>query len=91
MTESEINKRVFIKLHGYDSLNDKDMLRCLHRFDPCNDPSQAWGIIYENKIDLSFGDDAHSTLKDYVMASKGDKSVTREKPFVAAMLLFLEI
>lgn len=60
-------------------------------FDPCNNAQQAWEIIYNFKIDISFGDDVHPALKGCTMAIKGDKSITNEKPFVAAMLLFLEI
>lgn len=89
MTEYEITKAVLHKL-GYHRIEDYYAEhKCF--FDPCNNAQQAWEIIYNFKIDISFGDDVHPALKGCTMAIKGDKSITSDKPFVAAMLLFLEI
>lgn len=89
MTECEVNKAVFIKIYGIESLRDKDMLGCLSRFDPCNNAHQAWDIMDKSHICvLNIGD-------NYVAFNVKGKSVDKhkldEKPFVAAMLLFLEI
>lgn len=100
MTEYEINKAVAEKLGVKVYERSAGMLftatkhrgeYTFTRFDPCNDVQQVWEIIYKYKIDISFGDDVHPSLKGCGMAIKGHKSVTRDKPFVAAMLCFLEI
>lgn len=81
MTEYEIDKSVAHKLGKpfYGTEN----------FDPCNDAEQAWEIMLANNICvLNVGD-------NYVAFNVKGKSVDRHKldakPFVAAMLLFLEI
>ena len=96
MTEYEINKAVADKLGiRYEVKNINSLFLSgeygCSCFDPCNNAQQAWDIIYNFKIDISFGDDVHQALKGCTMAIKGDKSITSDKPFVAAMLLFLEI
>lgn len=71
-------------------------------FDPCNNAQQAWEIMLDNDISITKDGD----LNGYI-AFKGlwgrrdsfdpdelccnDLFVTNEKPFVAAMLLLLEI
>lgn len=52
LSDFEINKNVFIKLYGEESLKDKDMLGVFNRSDYCNNPSDAMPIIIENKISL---------------------------------------
>lgn len=90
MTEFEINKKVAEKLGVTDDyISFKPLDR--YAFDPCNNVEQAWEIICKYKIDISFGDDVHPSLEGCAMAIKRNKSVTRDKPLVAAMLLFLEI
>lgn len=98
MTEYEINKAVAEKLgmifpklfdqECYDPLSffDGDDLV---KFDPCNNAQQAWEIMDKSHICvLNIGD-------NYVAFNVKGKSVDKhkldEKPFVAAMLLFLEI
>lgn len=53
MSDFEINKKVFIKLYGKESLKDKDMFGVFNRSDYCNNPTDAMPIIIENKIGLS--------------------------------------
>ncbi|QDH85519.1 hypothetical protein [Proteus phage vB_PmiP_RS51pmB] len=81
MTEYEINKAVAHKL--VKPFYGTEM------FDPCNDAKQAWEVMLANNICvLNVGD-------NYVAFNVKGKSVDRHKldakPFVAAMLLFLEI
>lgn len=72
-------------------------------FDPCNNPSQAMEIILTHDISVSvhsYSDMSYVALKG--LASRygtfdpenlycDDKFIINEKPFVAAMLLFLEV
>lgn len=79
MTEFEINKAVAKKAG----------IKNLVKFDPCNNAQQAWDIMITNHICiLDIGD-------NYVAFNVKGKSVDKHKldvkPFVAAMLLFLEI
>lgn len=53
LSDFEINKKVFIILHGEESLKDRDMIRVFNRRDYCNNPSHAMPIIIENKLTLS--------------------------------------
>lgn len=52
LSDFNINKKVFIKLYGEESLKDKDMLGVFNRSDYCNNPSDAMPIIIENRISI---------------------------------------
>ncbi|QIF93943.1 phage protein NinX family protein [Proteus vulgaris] len=52
LSDFEINKNVFIKLYGEESLKDKDMFNSFYRTDYCHNPEDAMPIIIENKISL---------------------------------------
>ncbi|QYC51815.1 DUF2591 domain protein [Proteus phage vB_PmiS_PM-CJR] len=85
MTEFEINKKVAQKL-GY--IHTKS-------FDPCNNIEQAWYIMMKHNICVTRGDEEDYnaflllTLDGYEWFT--EKMVSHKKPFVAAMLLFLEV
>lgn len=92
--EYEINKAVALKFGIEHRVNDlvgvvsADRYRKCY-YDPCNNAQQAWEIMLANNICvLNVGD-------NYVAFNVKGKSVDKhkldEKPFVAAMLLFLEI
>lgn len=59
-------------------------------FNPIKDINDAWSIITENKIDISWGDDVHHALKGAVIASRGKLSATHDNPLRAAMIVFLQ-
>lgn len=52
LSDFEINKKVFIKLYGEESLKDKDMLGVFNRSDYCDNPSDTMPIIIENRISI---------------------------------------
>lgn len=52
LSDFKINKAVFIKLYGEESLKDKDMFNSFYRTDYCHNPEDAMPIIIENKISL---------------------------------------
>lgn len=102
MKEFEINKKVAEKLGWLDDyISFKPLGK--YSFDPCNNPSQAWEIVLTHDISVS----VHSYSGMSYVALKGlasrygtfdpenlycdDKFIINEKPFVAAMLLFLEV
>lgn len=98
MTEFEINKKVADKLGFQSEIRENGTWvfdNIWIPFDPCNNISQAWKIMLKYNICVTRGDnglyDAFSdlycecsTLFDY------DEYVSHKKPFVAAMLVFLE-
>ncbi|MDM3558705.1 DUF2591 domain-containing protein [Proteus vulgaris] len=57
LSDFEINKAVFIKLYGEESLKDKDMFNSFYRTDYCHNPEDAMPIIIENKIAMNPKDD----------------------------------
>lgn len=87
MTEYEINKEVAHKLgkpfYGAEM------------FDPCNNAQQAWEIMLANNISITKDGDGYYAVHNLYHICGGewcvDNDVYNEKPFVAAMLLFLEI
>ncbi|SUB99879.1 DUF2591 family protein [Proteus penneri] len=52
LSDLEINKNVFIKLYGEESLKDKDMFNSFYRTDYCHNPEDAMPIIIENEISM---------------------------------------
>ena len=101
MTEFEINKKVAQKLGlefnithlAGERLVKVDGFKTL--FDPCNNAEQAWKIMLNNDICVTRGDceDYNAfrllTLDGYEWFT--DKMLSHPKPFVAVMLLFLEL
>lgn len=90
MTEFEINKKVAQKL-GY--IHTKS-------FDPCNDAEQAWEIMLDNDISITKYDGDFIALTclssryghfDTELLCCDNNIKVNKKPFVAAMLLFLEV
>lgn len=92
MTEFEINKAVAKKAG----------IKNLVKFDPCNNAQQAWDIMLKSDISITKDGDSngyiafkglwgHRDSFDPDELCCNDLFVTNEKPFVAAMLLFLEI
>lgn len=93
MTEYEINKAVLHKL-GYHLIEDYYAEnKCF--FDPCNNAQQAWEIMLANNISITRYENIYEAVLNLSFIGCGewnvDKVVSNEKPFVAAMLLFLEI
>lgn len=87
MTEYEINKAVAHKLgkpfYGTEL------------FDPCNDVKDAWEIMLANNISVTRNGEWYYAMNDLYYTGGGkwipEGHVSNCKPFVAAMLLFLEI
>lgn len=91
MTDFEINKRV-LKLHlGMEPLchaHDADgrsvSNKVFHWYDFCNNPSDAWGVIFKNKISIDSWHDS-----DEWTADRGPIYASGENPLRAAMIVFL--
>lgn len=65
-------------------------------FDPCNDVQQAWDIMLANNISVTKSRGKYISFYDLHYENPDDGHVAEietqdEKPFVAAMLCFLEI
>ncbi|QHJ72837.1 hypothetical protein [Proteus phage 2207-N35] len=94
MTDFEINKAVAEKI-GLEFLPFGNHIHHNGIFDPCNNVGQAWEIIMKYNICVTRGDceDYNAfrllTLDGYEWFT--DKMFSHKKPFVAAMLLFLEL
>ncbi|NBM04309.1 phage protein NinX family protein [Proteus sp. G2671] len=98
LSDFEINKNVFIKLYGEESLKDKDMFNSFYRTDYCHNPEDAMTIIIENKISLLAGDSnfwcarygewtllPHPSGIEFIEKAQ----VINDSPYRAAMELFL--
>lgn len=86
LPDFEINKAVFIKLYGEESLKNKDMFNSFYRTDYCHNPEDAMPIIIENKIGLSpmyHSNKWTADCLDYDFIS------VNKNPLRAAMELFL--
>lgn len=85
MTEFEINKAVAKKAG----------IKNLVKFDPCNNAQQAWEIMLANNICVTKDGDWYFAMNELYYTSGGSwvpsSHAVNRKPFVAAMLLFLEI
>ena len=84
LTDFEINKLVGFKKK---SIKKGRIDNFYLNFCPdyCNNPSDAWPIILENKIDIAF-------LKcepDITVASNGDDYIRDKNPLRAAMIVYL--
>jgi len=98
MSDFEINKAVFLKLNidyeDFDLNPFPDDCASLsygdganwHEFDACNNPSDAWPIIAENKINVYA-----SEGPDFMpwMAGCNHFMVSHKNPLRAAMIVFL--
>lgn len=103
MTEYEINKAVAEKLGltheitRYGVVTRKCNKEQWREFDPCNNAQQAWDIMLANNISVTKDGDWYFAFNafDFTMGHMEyyptHKRNIHEKPFVAAMLLFLEI
>lgn len=93
LSDEQINLRVFEKAFGKLG-TDKDMERIWSqgKFQPCNNPADAWPIIVENGITLAFQDgnwwaDNLAYWVDGVEWSIG--GIIDKNPLRAAMIVFL--
>lgn len=59
------------------------------QFNPCNDPSDAWPIIVENKINIEWHEWKGGEFKPYALNNETMKSGYDDKPLRAAMIVFL--
>lgn len=105
MSDTEIAQKVFFWLSNYFCQNGGlahinsdgffffDNRNIKRKFDPCNNPADAWPIIEQNKITIMFEDDQwtafggmsihHSREADW------DFCEYDKKPLRAAMIVFL--
>mgnify|MGYP003652642523 CR=1 FL=1 len=113
MSDFEINKtvahKVYSDLNGRDYTEhlvekffDEEGEICIfycggQPLDYCNNPSDAWSIIFDNKISLIFdwekiglytATGTHSVMRK-LGERKTKKEVTHENPLRAAMIVFL--
>lgn len=102
MTEFEINKKVAQKL-GLEFKCSKSLdyiTVCGTPFDPCNNAEQAWEIMLTHDISLTKYENDFIALTSLSSRYRHfntellycDNNIkVNKKPFVAAMLLFLEV
>lgn len=93
MTEFEINKKVAHKIGVEDDYGTFTPLK-KYSFDPCNNVEQAWEIMLAHDISVvrNICDDSYDALYNLDIYTKSwNGCVSHKKPFVAAMLLFLEV
>lgn len=98
LSDFEINKKVaiiaidyedmspFIPMNGTSSVQYGDGARW-HHYDPCNNPSDAWPIIVENKININ-----HMKIENCWEAFNyyhHGIDATHTNPLRAAMIVFL--
>lgn len=101
MTDFEINKAVAaIACSGHEPWSKEDSynqrgddneiwLSMLGRFNPCNDPSDAWPIIVANGINIKFlGSDSDTGWTPYA-EQDGFHSGYNKNPLRAAMIVYL--
>lgn len=105
LSDFEINKLVAIALNEYEAIPDGrptemigdvehyyDETRMLHACydDYCNNPSDAWPIIVENRISIDY----LCVTKTWVAAESEDRGETyhiNDNPLRAAMIVFLKM
>lgn len=100
MNEYEINKAVAHKFGIEHRVNDlvgvvsADRYRKCY-YDPCNNAEQAWEIMLANNISVTRNGEWYYAMNDLYYTGGGkwipEGHISNCKPFVAAMLLFLEI
>lgn len=105
MTEFEINKKVAQKL-GLDTTQDEQGNLIIYDkigysiYDPCNNAEQAWEIMLDHDISLTKYENDFIALTslssryghfDTELLCCDNNIKVNKKPFVAAMLLFLEV
>lgn len=95
MTEFEINKAVAHKIGVEDDYGTFTPLK-KYSFDPCNNAEQAWNIMMKHNICVvknMYEDyyDAYVNLNITEYYTEYKHYHYDKKPFVAAMLLFLEV
>lgn len=83
LSDFEINKAVFIKLYGEESLKDKDMFNSFYRTDYCHNPEDAMPIIIENEISMI------KSSGGWMCCHGSVGQVERESLYRGAMELFL--
>lgn len=89
LSDFEINKNVFIKLHGEESLKDKDMFNSFYRTDYCHNPEDAMPIIIENKICMNYVDSDIGWGACHFDGEKGELEVYDKNYYRTAMTCFL--
>lgn len=93
MSDFDIQQAVLHKTWGKHPVRllGKMMLDImLSDYDPCNNPTDAWPIILENRINL-VAPISYDSTQDWMAypAHDSDLSPTDEKPLRAAMIAFL--
>ena len=94
MSDFEINKAVASYLPidwcwmDYTVYLDVDHTEVL---DPCNNPSDAWPIIVENKINITYHSDGDACAEVFCESNNDWISVVCKNPLRAAMIFFLKM
>lgn len=107
MSDFDINKRVFPHTIDYGKCEDVMAQKNQSRgalmwgdganwfeFDPCNNPSDAWPIIVENKIETGWfcGDKWLAVIDNQFEAGEFKRvAACHENPLRAAMIVFLKM
>ncbi|HEC5301770.1 TPA: DUF2591 domain-containing protein [Enterobacter asburiae] len=87
LSDFEINKLVLNKVSNG---KPEEWLEPYASFDPCNDPSDAWPIIVENKIGLTPPmHDENWEAMTFDKFGYVNKNEYTAKPLRAAMIVFL--
>ncbi|MGP2833579.1 phage protein NinX family protein [Serratia nevei] len=88
MSDFEIDKAV-AEITGDSKPTDEEW--GINRIIPdyCNNPSDAWPIIVENKINIEWHEWKGGEFKPYALNNETMKSSYDDKPLRAAMIVFL--
>ena len=98
MVANSLNLSIFSECDNWISVIKVSDNACrTGKFDPCNNPSDAWPIIVENKISIyCYMDERDESLYEWEALSfdelnktKGEFSGHPENPLRAAMIVYL--
>lgn len=100
MIDFEINKLVALSIGGFESEDIFQLQGVIFKrhgkfqysvFDPCNNPSDAWPIIYRELISLSANETSEGNHKWFAFSREreGYKQVACASPLRAAMIVYL--
>lgn len=100
-SDFEINRRVAELLGKFEYVSDCnhnggsavlcDSIRSCHEFDPCNDPSDAWPIILDNRISMIDPISLDGMWTAFVFEDESEPDVYDKNPLRAAMIVYLKM
>ena len=91
--EQEVDE--LLEIVGFDGASSvarfTTRLGSKQKFDGCNNPSDAWPVIVENKINITYHSDGDACAEVFCESTNDWISVVCKKPLRAAMICFLKM